>query len=260
MSEFYMNIDKFINLTRYLRPVDRKKVCIYFYIMCAERCLWIFERVYPTDNRPRLAIETTKIWFNDSTTENEIIVLHTAAACDISVSIASSDTSKHFYSIREAVYAAKTASLTAHAIFALSTASSEVFYKYTKDVSKSEAEAMAIGGLNFDKELLWQRNFLRRYVDVNPRLLIYETYTKLSVPSDGTTGAPYEGGHECAICFEERLENGELPLIKHSCASGYFHETCLEKWYERNPTCPLCRNRFSSKRKKKSKRKKYKKT
>ncbi len=39
----------------------------------------------------------------------------------------------------------------------------------------------------------------------------------------------------CAVCLEV-LGDG----LGHSCGNK-FHKTCIVRWYQQNPTCPLCR-------------------
>ena len=42
---------------------------------------------------------------------------------------------------------------------------------------------------------------------------------------------------DCPICYEEiTTETSKITRCKHA-----FHKTCLERWMEENPTCPLCR-------------------
>merc|ERR1712187_951740 len=56
----------------------------------------------------------------------------------------------------------------------------------------------------------------------------------------------------CSICCNtlgvvepagENTTEVALPCSETGCLS-YFHETCIRLWFERNPTCPLCRTRF----------------
>jgi len=43
---------------------------------------------------------------------------------------------------------------------------------------------------------------------------------------------------ECSICLE--LEPSRR-WIKLKCGH-FFHQTCAEKWHQKNPTCALCRS------------------
>lgn len=59
----------------------------------------------------------------------------------------------------------------------------------------------------------------------------------------------YEESLECVICLEElkeeSKENKEY-IISLKC-SHFFHYECIEKWYKKNPTCPICRNNIEVK-------------
>lgn len=46
-----------------IRRVD-KKDGVLFAVLCAERCLWKFERDHPSDTRPRSAIKEARRWLN----------------------------------------------------------------------------------------------------------------------------------------------------------------------------------------------------
>ena len=59
-----------------LRCLENKPLCVEFAIMCAESVLHLFEEKYPTDKRPRYAIDAAKKWLSDQTGENR----YTAAA------------------------------------------------------------------------------------------------------------------------------------------------------------------------------------
>jgi hypothetical protein len=41
---------------------------------------------------------------------------------------------------------------------------------------------------------------------------------------------------DCAICFEELVENKFALICKH-----IFHKACIERWLTQTHTCPLCR-------------------
>jgi len=43
---------------------------------------------------------------------------------------------------------------------------------------------------------------------------------------------------ECSICLELKPSSR---WIKLKCGH-YFHQTCAEKWYQKKPTCALCRS------------------
>merc|ERR1719436_1437851 len=44
---------------------------------------------------------------------------------------------------------------------------------------------------------------------------------------------------ECSVCFEEM--GGSCPLRRLSCGHG-FHHACIQRWLQRNATCPLCKS------------------
>lgn len=48
-----------------------KKYAVMFAVECAERVLHIFEREFPTDDRPRKALEATRNWLADPDNGNK---------------------------------------------------------------------------------------------------------------------------------------------------------------------------------------------
>ena len=44
----------------------------------------------------------------------------------------------------------------------------------------------------------------------------------------------------CSICLDESKENIKTLLCGHE-----FHQTCIEEWFKREETCPLCRDEFN---------------
>jgi hypothetical protein len=42
---------------------------------------------------------------------------------------------------------------------------------------------------------------------------------------------------ECCICYED-IEEG----CRTKCCNKYFHNNCVERWFEINNNCPLCRH------------------
>lgn len=44
--------------------------------------------------------------------------------------------------------------------------------------------------------------------------------------------------HNCSICLEELV--GSLKVMKTSCGHS-FHEKCLQEWFKKDHTCPICR-------------------
>ncbi|MFS7914681.1 putative transcription factor C2H2 family [Helianthus anomalus] len=45
----------------------------------------------------------------------------------------------------------------------------------------------------------------------------------------------------CALCLSE-FENGEMGRILPNC-KHCFHTACVDMWFYKNSTCPLCRTR-----------------
>ena len=43
---------------------------------------------------------------------------------------------------------------------------------------------------------------------------------------------------ECSICLEKFTQNEEISLLtcKHQ-----FHKQCVEKWFKKDTSCPICR-------------------
>lgn len=46
---------------------------------------------------------------------------------------------------------------------------------------------------------------------------------------------------ECAICFHPLSEDHRVLPCNH-----VFHHACIESWFERSTTCPLCRFRLEN--------------
>jgi NACalpha-BTF3-like transcription factor len=49
------------------------------------------------------------------------------------------------------------------------------------------------------------------------------------------------GEENCSICFENLIDN----YCQLNC-SHYFHTQCINKWFEKKNSCPLCRENFAS--------------
>lgn len=52
---------------------------------------------------------------------------------------------------------------------------------------------------------------------------------------------------ECAICYEafQELEEAKaLPCTSDSACPSFYHVSCIEKWLEKDASCPLCRRSF----------------
>lgn len=53
-------------------------------------------------------------------------------------------------------------------------------------------------------------------------------------------GKPDNISRICSICQEEILFSRLLTLRCHH----YFHQECIQKWLERNNSCPICRHNY----------------
>jgi hypothetical protein len=61
--------------------------------------------------------------------------------------------------------------------------------------------------------------------------------------------------NECFICFEIIIEDELEPIqlknqklyIKNCNCNGYVHKMCLDKWYNTNNKCPICRENINKK-------------
>lgn len=95
-------------------------------IKCAERVIYIFEKKYPTDKRPRQAIEAAQAWLSDPSDENKKRAYAAyAAASDAAYAAYASDA----YAAYDAAYAAAYASDAAYdAAYAASDAASDAAY------------------------------------------------------------------------------------------------------------------------------------
>jgi E3 ubiquitin-protein ligase ATL6/9/15/31/42/55 len=52
-------------------------------------------------------------------------------------------------------------------------------------------------------------------------------------------------GQTCAICLSDILD-GELISTLPCNLKHCFHTYCLENWFEKNSSCPICRAKFNS--------------
>ena len=50
---------------------------------------------------------------------------------------------------------------------------------------------------------------------------------------------------ECVICYEPFKADDEVTPLPCNPAH-YFHTECLKPWFQRNNTCPLCREVISA--------------
>jgi hypothetical protein len=55
---------------------------------------------------------------------------------------------------------------------------------------------------------------------------------------------------ECFVCYEIKNNNeckpiklrNQLYYTKKCCCDGFIHKQCLDKWFNKNKSCPICRN------------------
>jgi len=75
MVEIYENCERgdwMIWLLRKAKAIDKQQT-VGIACLCARRSLVIFEKEYPKENRPRLAIEAAEKWVKNPTKENQKI-------------------------------------------------------------------------------------------------------------------------------------------------------------------------------------------
>jgi len=44
---------------------------------------------------------------------------------------------------------------------------------------------------------------------------------------------------ECSICFDQAAVS--VPIAAHTCGYHWFHQSCIDRWSQRNQSCPVCR-------------------
>ncbi len=106
-------------------------------IACAEHVLEIFEKKYPDDKLPRLAIETAKKWIENPTPENEEVCRRTAYA-DYAAAAAYAA-----YAAADAAYAAYAAAYAADAAADAADADACAAYAYAAAAADAAADAYA---------------------------------------------------------------------------------------------------------------------
>jgi len=54
---------------------------------------------------------------------------------------------------------------------------------------------------------------------------------------------------ECFVCYESRNGNespiklrNQIYYTKNCYCDGFIHKKCLDKWFNKNKSCPICRN------------------
>jgi len=92
---------------------------VQFAINCAERVLEDFESRYPSDKRPRVAIETAKKWLRNPTSAN---------AANAAYAAANAAAANAAYAAYAAAYAANAAANAAYAAYAAANAAANAAY------------------------------------------------------------------------------------------------------------------------------------
>ena len=71
--------------------------------------------------------------------------------------------------------------------------------------------------------------FLNDYYDVKIDSDQIEIFIDESIPTDNTV--------ICCICLQDKTD------IRLPCTHD-FHENCIEKWFHKSLTCPICRENY----------------
>ncbi len=81
------------------------------------------------------------------------------------------------------------------------------------------------------------------YLEDSASLLNYRIFER---DHEQPLGSPYNP--ECIICLDDNADTDEivninlLKLFKKKCSCDCFvHSSCLQKWIESTPICPICR-------------------
>ncbi len=119
----------------------QKKDSVALSIYSAELCINEFEKVYPTDKRPREAIEAAKKWLLEPTKENESAAAWSAASAAASAESAARSASAES-AARSAAWSARSAAWSAR-----SARSAESAWSAARDKSLSIAAELCVGVL-----------------------------------------------------------------------------------------------------------------
>lgn len=135
-------------------------------------------------------------------------------------------------------------------------------YKYLPNAMKELVKSIITNRIRTGDSLKELREYFYEIVQRDFIEPISVNYTLLKIPSE----------EDCVICYQHKTLRGDMPNIKHICTGGIYHLPCILQWYSyqsfsRSPDswppwevymvnrgCPVCRQRFSSKKKKKSKK------
>jgi hypothetical protein len=82
--------------------------------------------------------------------------------------------------------------------------------------------------------------------------MLFRTYEVYRDKDDIKTYTEKLELEECFICYEIITENNMKTIklrdqnyyIKKCYCSGFIHKNCLDKWYELNLKCPICRQQI----------------
>jgi len=132
--------------------LDTKMISVKWAVACAKHVLHIFEEQYPSNKRPRKAIEAASNWIKDPSEQNK-------KACKD----ASNDVDLYYNNLQVAianpmcwVYAMYAASYTADAVF--------VFTAFATSVAVMAALYASLATPNKSLEIKWQRQKLNQIV------------------------------------------------------------------------------------------------
>ena len=124
--------------------LNTKMISVRWAIACASRVLYIFEKKYPDDLRPRQALEAAELWLNSPTETNRMAVYEAYAACAAANAACA------------AANAACAANNAAYAAYAAAAWAAED--AVNADDARSARSARS-------KEIAWQRRCLQSIVD-----------------------------------------------------------------------------------------------
>lgn len=77
----------------------------------------------------------------------------------------------------------------------------------------------------------------------NEQLLVFyeldnPTTTTTITATNYTMDFVFNKDQTCSICFEEALDGSEWTVLK---CKHLFHKNCIDYWFLKKKTCPLCR-------------------
>jgi hypothetical protein len=133
-----MKKDRFNDANWVITKCMNKKQCVQYAIFAAELVIDIFEKIYPNDKRPRLAIEMAKKYLKKQSQKNKIAAAAAAAAdaaADAAAACAAADAA--------AAYAAADAAADAAAYAAVAAAAAADAAAYAAADAAADAAAYA---------------------------------------------------------------------------------------------------------------------